>query len=80
METLEIGDKTCRDKWPTKEESVMNNRLKGLILLLVGLAIVFPLFSQFILKNIIVIIGFYLVYVGLQLLFGFSEKKFKKDT
>jgi len=44
----------------------MNKQLKGLIFILIGAALIFPLLSQIIFKNIVVIIGVLLIYVGVK--------------
>jgi len=51
-------------------------RFKGLILIALGLAIVFPLSTKYILKIAVVVFGFYFIFLGLKMLL--LPEKFQK--
>ncbi len=48
---------------------------KGIILIVIGFAVIFPFFSKLIFKNIIVILGFFLILSGIKLLLGKQKKQ-----
>lgn len=58
----------------------MKQRLKGVFFVALGISLIFPFITPFILRVVVVVMGFYLVMLGLKVFFEKKEDSFSNGS